>query len=237
MTDVPKSYDKKRLSRTKALSTAAIAIGFGLVGFGTTYVLFWPTSSAKDTGQASIAIPGATPVSGAQGTPSAELPRGPGSNALSVGDMAMFVFKSETDAPPTVEFNDAAAQKLTFADFRGKVILVNLWATWCAPCIKEMPDLASLQKQLGGQDFEVVAISLDRGSPDKPAEFLKRLGADNLRVYHDPTSRIGSDLKFIGLPASVLLDRHGNEVGRLVGPANWAGADAVRLIQAVIAAK
>ncbi len=163
----------------------------------------------------------------------AALPTGPGRNALSVGEMAMFVFRKPEPLPP-ISFTGPDGAPVTPETLKGKVTLVNLWATWCAPCRKEMPDLNALQKELGGDDFQVVAVSLDRGADKAPKAFLKEIGADALPFYHDATARLGTKLKIIGLPATLLLDRDANVVGRLVGPAKWAGEDAKRLIKAAI---
>jgi thiol-disulfide isomerase/thioredoxin len=98
-----------------------------------------------------------------------------------------------------------------------------------------MPDLAELQKELGSKDFEVVAISVDRKGAEASSAFLKETGADNLKLYLEPTTAIVNDLQAIGLPATVLIDKHGNEIGRLLGPADWASPEAVALIKAALA--
>jgi thiol-disulfide isomerase/thioredoxin len=115
--------------------------------------------------------------------------------------------------------------------------LLNLWATWCAPCRKEMPDLAKLQKDLGGADFEVLALSLDRKGAEASAAFLKETGADNLAVYTDVDSKSLAALNALGLPATILIDRGGMEVGRLLGPANWASEEAKALVKKTLAGK
>lgn len=120
------------------------------------------------------------------------------------------------------------------ADFKGKVVLLNIWATWCHPCREEMPALDKLQKDLGGDDFEVVAMNIDRGSPDKAKDFLKEVKAENLAFYRDPSGRLFTKLKAVGMPTTLLVNRDGEELGRLVGPAEWDSPEAVRLIQAAI---
>ncbi|MEM9027391.1 MAG: redoxin family protein [Pseudomonadota bacterium] len=227
-----------------AIKTTAVSVAFGLVGFAAVYLSLGPSAN-RDTStappkqetkaNANSQSPTAQPASNT-GTSTAELPSGPGKNPLSVGDMAMFVFKPAPAELPTFAFQSDGGKEMTFADLKGKVVLVNLWATWCAPCRKEMPDLNELQQKLGSDDFEVVAISLDRGTADKPKAFLDRIGVKSLAFYHDPTSRLGVKLKTIGMPATLLLDRQGREIGRLVGPAKWAGQDAIRLIRAAITA-
>ena len=107
------------------------------------------------------------------------------------------------------------------ADFKGKVVLLNLWATWCAPCVQEMPSLDTLQARLGGNDFEVVALPLDLGWPDLVEPFLGKLGSDILAIYLDPQSTAKGAFKPRGLPTTILIDREGYEAGRLEGDADW----------------
>jgi thiol-disulfide isomerase/thioredoxin len=160
----------------------------------------------------------------------AATPAGPGSNALSQGQMAAFVFRKAPEDLPEVKFLDASAKERTLADWRGKVVLLNLWATWCLPCRKEMPALDRLQRELGSDQFQVVAVSVDRTGLDGARKFLADTGAEALALYADPTARMGSTLRAAGLPATLLLDRQGREIGRLLGPAEWDGEDAKRLI-------
>ncbi len=143
-------------------------------------------------------------------------------------------------APPrplgTVEFEDGEGRPHVLADWKGKVVLVNLWATWCAPCKEEMPGLGRLQAKIGGQDFAVVAISLDRGGTERPAKFLKD-AAPSLALYLDKSGRLMKTLRAPGLPLSVLIDREGREIARLAGSAQWDGPKAEAEIRAAIAAK
>jgi thiol-disulfide isomerase/thioredoxin len=120
-----------------------------------------------------------------------------------------------------VSFLDGGRRPVRLADFRGKVVLVNLWATWCPPCVKEMPALDALQRRLGGPDFAVVAISQDAGGIERPKSFLdqRKLGA--LLPYLDARGAVAAALRGPGLPTSVLLDRQGREIARLVGAADW----------------
>jgi len=156
---------------------------------------------------------------------------------LNRGAMTTFVFKKQAmkiDKPP--QFNGPDGQPVMLSDFKGKVVLLNLWATWCAPCRKEMPHLNELQEKLGGDQFEVVALSVDRGSAQKSKEFLMEVGATALKFYHDPSAKAGFSLMAIGMPTTLLFDREGREIGRLVGPAEWHSEDAKKLIRAAIAA-
>lgn len=157
--------------------------------------------------------------------------------SLSTGTIAAFVFKPGRPAVESGVFKDANGKELTLADWKGRVVLVNLWATWCAPCRKEMPDLAQLQKDYGGEDFEVVAISVDLKGAEASSAFLKEVNSDNLALYVEPTTRIMKQLGAIGLPVTILIDRQGGEIGRLLGPAHWTAPEARKLIEAAIAEK
>jgi thiol-disulfide isomerase/thioredoxin len=148
--------------------------------------------------------------------------------------MAAFVFRKEPEALPEVKFQDAEGRERTLADWRGKVVLLNLWATWCVPCRKEMPALDRLQQELGSDRFEVVAISVDRKGIEGAKKFLDETKVGKLALYVDPTTRLTSELRAVGLPATLLIDRQGREIGRLLGPAEWDSEDAKRLIGAAL---
>jgi thiol-disulfide isomerase/thioredoxin len=135
------------------------------------------------------------------------------------------------------EFQKSDGSATALANWKGRVVLLNLWATWCAPCRKEMPDLANLQKLLGGPDFEVVALSVDRKGLAASAAFLKEQGVENLSVYADPDMNSMAALQAVGLPATILIDREGREAARRLGPAEWASPDAVNLVRALMAKK
>jgi thiol-disulfide isomerase/thioredoxin len=125
---------------------------------------------------------------------------------------------------------------VSLADFRGKVVLLNIWATWCVPCREEMPALDKLETKLGGKEFAVVAVNIDKGGPEKAASFLKETGATNLALYTDPSGKLFSVLKAVGMPTTLLIDREGREIARLVGPADWASPEAVAVIEAAVVA-
>jgi thiol-disulfide isomerase/thioredoxin len=139
---------------------------------------------------------------------------------------------------PDLAFQDASGKALSLANWRGRTVLLNLWATWCVPCRKEMPALDALQQKLGSPDFQVVAVNIDTRDPDKPKAFLKELRIDKLAYYADPTAKTFQDLKAIGrafgMPTTLLVDRQGCEIGTIAGPAEWASDDAVKLIQAAL---
>lgn len=136
---------------------------------------------------------------------------------------------------PEISFEDAGGQPRTLTDFRGKVVLLNIWATWCAPCRKEMPTLDRLQANLGGPDFEVVALSIDR-SPDMVKQFFTEIGIAHLALNIDTSSKAMFALGVFGLPTTLLIDSKGKEVGRLIGPAEWDAPDMVAFIRGYVAA-
>lgn len=138
-----------------------------------------------------------------------------------------------TDPPVAlrgVRFTDAQGAPVTLADKRGRVVLMNFWATWCAPCVREMPSLGRLQANFDKSVFEVVLISEDRDA-GVIEPFYQRLGLDNLAAYHDPRARLTRQLSVAGLPTTILIDRNGNEVGRVIGPAEWDSPAAIELIR------
>jgi thiol-disulfide isomerase/thioredoxin len=120
-----------------------------------------------------------------------------------------------------IAFEDGADRKRSLADFRGKVVLLNVWATWCSPCRQEMPTLDRLQSQLGGADFEVVALSIDRDGATVVRRFFNETNVHRLTVYVDPTMEVQSQLSMIGVPTTLLIDQQGREVARYTGVAEW----------------
>jgi thiol-disulfide isomerase/thioredoxin len=139
---------------------------------------------------------------------------------------------------PDLAFQDATGKPLTLAHWRGRFVLLNLWATWCVPCRKEMPALDALEQRLGGPGFEVVTVNIDTRDPEKPKAWLKEVGIAKLAYYADPAAKTFQDLKAVGrafgMPTTILLDPQGCEIGAIAGPAEWASDDALNLIQAAI---
>lgn len=123
---------------------------------------------------------------------------------------------------PEITFENGDGEPMTLADFRGKVVVLNLWATWCPPCRREMPTLDRLQAELGGDDFEVVALSIDRAGPEVVREFFAEEGIEQLALYIDTSARALPRLEIRGLPTTLVLDARGRELARLVGEADWA---------------
>jgi thiol-disulfide isomerase/thioredoxin len=135
---------------------------------------------------------------------------------------------------PEIQFDNGQGEAMSLADFRGKVVLLNIWATWCAPCRREMPTLERLQAELGGPDFEVVALSIDRQGRRVVADFYEELGLRQLGIYIDPSGKAPRELNALGVPTTLLIDRQGNEVGRLLGPAEWDSPEMVSFIRGQI---
>ena len=158
---------------------------------------------------------------------------------LSKGEVAAFAPNSAPRRATPIEFKDGTGRTVSLDDFKGRVVLINLWATWCVPCRKEMPALDELEQKLGGKDFAVLAINLDQRSGDKPRKFLEEIKVKHLIYYEDPTTNVFQKLKQAGrapgLPSTILVDRQGCELGFMPGPAEWAGKDALALIRAAIA--
>jgi len=136
---------------------------------------------------------------------------------------------------PEIAFADGDGTARTLTDYRGRIVLLNIWATWCVPCRTEMPTLDRLQGELGGADFEVVALSIDRGGPDVVRKFFSEIGVRNLAVNVDSSSQAAFVLGAVGLPVTLLINREGLEIGRLVGPAEWDAPEVVAFLKSIIA--
>lgn len=158
-------------------------------------------------------------------TPNNDIPQG-----LNAGAMKRFVFNDKMVSATNASFQDANGRVVNFSDFNGKVILVNLWATWCAPCIKEMPDLNELQKSFENDDFEVILISQNSDGIESSLAFLKNNNISHLTTYIDTNRSVARTFKANALPTSILINAKGYEVGRLIGPAEWNSDSAQRLI-------
>ncbi|MDB5656968.1 MAG: TlpA family protein disulfide reductase [Tardiphaga sp.] len=157
---------------------------------------------------------------------------------LAHGEVAALTMATAPLRLPDLAFVDGEGQPKKLSDWRGKTVLVNLWATWCVPCRKEMPALDALQGKLGSTDFEVVAINIDTRDPAKPKAFLKDGNLTKLSYFADANAKVFQDLKSVGralgMPTSVLVDGKGCEIATIAGPAEWASDDAARLIKAAI---
>jgi len=157
---------------------------------------------------------------------------------LAHGEVAALTMATVPLRLPDLAFEDAEGRPKKLSDWRGRTVLVNLWATWCLPCRKEMPALENLQTRLGGPNFEVVAVNIDTGDPEKPKKFLKEVNLTRLGYFSDQKAKVFQDLKAIGralgMPTSVLVDGEGCEIATIAGPAEWDSEDAVKLITAAV---
>ena len=160
---------------------------------------------------------------------------------LAHGEVAALAVAQKPFRVPNVAFKDAAGHDKTLADWRGRTVLLNLWATWCVPCRREMTALDALQSKLGGPDFEVVAVNIDTRDPQKPRKFFKDENITHLARYSDDSAKIFEDLKeagkAFGMPTTVIVDRNGCEVGAMAGPAEWSSDDGMKLVSAAIAGR
>jgi len=197
----------------KALWIVALS---ALIGFAAVYVIKGGSDNAPSAGVT---------------TPTAETAA---SSDASSGAMAAFV-KKATPAPlPDITFQDTSGKDVTLSSFKGKTVLLNLWATWCQPCREEMPALNRLQQTLGSDKFEVVVLSLDRQGLDASRKFLDEVKAHDVKLYTDVTTKQGLALKLVGMPTTILINKDGLEVGRLAGPAKWDSQEAKKLIEAAM---
>jgi thiol-disulfide isomerase/thioredoxin len=216
--DAARSYAKKRLA-------VIVLGGFAGVGVGL------------------AAVYGITALTGNPGAAAACRPaieRARAIAPLAKGEVAAVSPATKALALPNLAFVDGQGRSHTLADWKGRTVLLNLWATWCVPCRKEMPALDALERRLGGPKFEVLALNIDTRDQEKPKAWLKEVGVTKLGYYADPSAKAFQELKAIGravgLPTSILIDPAGCEIGHLAGPAEWGSEDAVKLIQAAIGA-
>jgi thiol-disulfide isomerase/thioredoxin len=145
-----------------------------------------------------------------------------------------FIIDDESKPVAAIRFDDSQGQARSLADFRGKFVLLNIWATWCVPCRKEMPALDHLEAILGGAKFTVVTISVDRIGIEAVAKFFEEVGVQRLPVYADGSGKALRALRAFGLPTSLIIDREGREVGRVTGPAEWDSAATIEFLRGVI---
>ncbi len=154
---------------------------------------------------------------------------------LAHGEVAAVQVASEARAMPQLTFTDANGAPKSLSDWHGRTVLLNLWATWCVPCRREMPALQALEEKLGGKNFEVVAVNIDTRDPQKPKAWLRDVGVDRLAYYADPSAKVFQDLKLIGkafgMPTTLLIDPNGCEIATLAGPAEWGSDDALKLVE------
>lgn len=214
--DTAKSHAHKRLATVVAGGLAGVAIGLAAV-YGISAFL----GNRAGDAECRLAVETAARVA-----------------PLARGEVAGVVMASRPLRIPDLTFHDNADGERRFAQWRGRTVLLNLWATWCIPCRKEMPALDGLQAKLGGPQFEVVAINIDTRDPDKPRNWFKDAGIAHLGYYADASAKVFQDIKLIGraigMPTTLLVDPAGCEIGTLAGPAEWASEDALKLVRAAL---
>jgi thiol-disulfide isomerase/thioredoxin len=205
---------RRRLLLTAALGALA-AVVVGAVLYGT----------AEPPGKAAGACPPASKALAARLAP------------LAKGDLAALAIASEPRQALPLTFQREDGSKTTLADFRGRAVLLNLWATWCVPCRAEMPALDRLQAEAGGKGFEVVAVNVDTARLERRGAFLDGIGVKSLARYADPTGdafeALRKDGKALGLPVTMLIDGEGCEIGVAAGAVKWNSADALSLVGAL----
>src|SRR5215469_8607622 len=152
---------------------------------------------------------------------------------VSANPLALSIFEQPSPVPE-IRFQDDQGHDLTLADFRGRVVLLNIWATWCVPCRKEMPTLDRLQSRLGGKNFHVIALSIDRKGIEAIKDFYREVGVQKLAIYLDPSGKGSHDLAIPGVPATLLINREGGEIARKLGEAEWDSPEMVSVVEQTI---
>ncbi len=145
-----------------------------------------------------------------------------------------FIAATKATTPPDITFEDAEGHAVTLGDFHGKLVLLNLWATWCGPCVEEMPSLAHLSQKFSGQGLAVVAVSQDRGGLSTVQKFFQEHALTGLPIYLDKTAKTSNTLGARGLPTTILIDQTGHEIGRLEGNYDWDSEASDKLIRAYL---
>lgn len=158
-----------------------------------------------------------------------------GVEALKEGSMKKLMFTATPEPAGSAVFTDPDGREVVLADYHGKIVLLNFWATWCAPCRKEMPALDALQAELGGEDFAVVTVATGRNKLMAIQKFFAETGVEHLPILLDPKQALAREMAVMGLPVTVILDREGNEIARMMGDADWASDSAKAIISALIA--
>jgi len=210
------------MSRGQGTDGGAQAGGASL----TLYVLLAIAALAAGIGAAFL-IRGKAPQEMAASAPAAES----GSAQPATGTLAVH---AAPEPIADIAFDDSDGKARHLSEWRGRVVLLNLWATWCAPCKQEMPALDRLQAKLGGDKFTVLAVSTDRSGQKQPAAFYASANIGHLALYNDSTSEANIKIKAEGLPVSVVLDKQGNEVARILGAAKWDGDDMIAQLSGFI---
>lgn len=154
--------------------------------------------------------------------------------ALRDGDMKKLMFHSAPEVAGEAVVTDPEGGEHSLADYRGKIVVLNFWATWCNPCRVEMPTLSALEAALGGEDFAVVPVATGRNKVAAIRRFFGEIEVDNLPILLDPKKKLSGEMGVMGLPVTVILDREGNELARLMGDADWNSESARAILTALI---
>ena len=154
-------------------------------------------------------------------------------DALKTGDMRKLAWAKSNSIVSLVRYFDEAGQETDLSTYRGKTVVLNFWATWCAPCRKEMPSLSELQNELGDEAFEVVTIATMRNSPKSIQSFFEKIGVSNLSLHNDPKGALSRSMGVLGLPTTLIVSKSGEEIGRLLGDADWASPAAIALMSEI----
>ena len=153
--------------------------------------------------------------------------------ALQEGDMRKLAIHDAPQEVSATPFQGDDGAETTLGDLAGEVVVVNFWATWCAPCREEMPTLAKLQEELGDEGVRVATIATGRNDPVEMERFLEEVGAGDLPGWRDPSQELARDMGVLGLPVTVILNREGQEVARLTGDADWSSESALAILRAI----
>lgn len=154
--------------------------------------------------------------------------------AAKAGALDNFSLSPEKPPVPDVNFKDEDGRIHALSDYRGRIVLLNAWATWCGPCVSEMPGLNGVQRKLGGESFQVLPISMDRGGPLTVDLFMREHALRHLPILLDYRGQISTKLRPLGLPFTVLIDRDGYEIGRGLGEVQWDTEEGLSLLKAYI---
>jgi thiol-disulfide isomerase/thioredoxin len=231
--------DGKKLMPTARLLVIAAVAG-ALAGAIAVYVS--NTLSGNNAPAVAQQVPANAPVAVANSADNAacaaKADKAKALGASATGEIAAMMPADPPQSVKNLAFTSPDGKPMTLADHSGKTLLVNLWATWCAPCRAEMPALNALQKEKGSDKFEVVAVNVDTGDNEKPKKFLSEINVDKLSLYRDNSLGLFNDLKTrglaLGLPVTLLVDGEGCLLAHMNGPAEWASPDAMRLVDAAI---
>lgn len=155
-------------------------------------------------------------------------------DALRDGSMKKLSFLSEAKPLPDTALLDMSGGLHSLEEFQGKYVVLNFWATWCAPCRKEMPDLDALQAEFGGDRFDVVTVAAGHNPPPAITKFFEKTGVENVVVLRDPKQELAAKLGIFGLPTTLILNPEGQEIARMRGDAEWYGDSARAIIAALL---